>query len=87
MIDLVIRNTTIIDGTRAPRFTGDIAIRDGRIAAVGRVDEKAKSEINARGTCCRRFMFGSTSVPPATSIASAPCVASRSAASLTLRGA
>ena len=49
MIDLVIRDATVIDGTRAPRFAGDIAIRDGRIAAIGRVDEKAKNEINARG--------------------------------------
>ena len=49
MIDLVIRDATVIDGTRAPRFAGDIAIRDGRIAAIGRVDEKANREINARG--------------------------------------
>ena len=49
LIDLVIRDATVIDGTRAPRFAADIAIRDGRIAAIGRVDEKANREINARG--------------------------------------
>ncbi|HEX6723207.1 MAG TPA: amidohydrolase family protein, partial [Burkholderiaceae bacterium] len=33
--DLLIRGGTIIDGTKAPRFDADIAIRDGRIAAIG----------------------------------------------------
>lgn len=32
--DTLIKNGTIIDGTRAPRFTGDIAIKDGRIARI-----------------------------------------------------
>ncbi|MGE0226589.1 MAG: amidohydrolase family protein [Acetobacteraceae bacterium] len=36
--DLVIRNGTIIDGTGLPRFKGDIAIRQGRIAKIGRVE-------------------------------------------------
>ena len=35
--DTVIKNGTIIDGTGLPRFRGDIGIRDGRIAKVGRV--------------------------------------------------
>ncbi|MGD9603441.1 MAG: amidohydrolase family protein [Gammaproteobacteria bacterium] len=36
--DIVIRHGTIIDGTGLPRFKGDIAIRQGRIAKIGRVD-------------------------------------------------
>jgi N-acyl-D-amino-acid deacylase len=32
---LLIRGGTVIDGTKAPRFGADIAIRDGRIAAIG----------------------------------------------------
>lgn len=32
--DILIRNGTIVDGRRSPRFKGDIAIRDGRIAAM-----------------------------------------------------
>ncbi len=51
--DLLIRNATIIDGTRAPRFQGDIGIRDGKIAAIGATDELktagAEREIDATG--------------------------------------
>jgi len=46
----VIRNATVIDGTRAPRFEADIAISQGRIEAVGNVGHlKAKKEIDASG--------------------------------------
>ena len=35
MHDLVIRNGVIVDGSGAPRFTGDVAIDGGLISAVG----------------------------------------------------
>lgn len=35
MFDLKITNGTIVDGTGAPRFVGDIAIQDGVITAIG----------------------------------------------------
>ena len=35
--DLVIRNGTIVDGTGAAPRDGDVAVKDGRIAAVGKV--------------------------------------------------
>ena len=48
--DLLIRNATIVDGTRAPRYTGDIAVSGGRIAAIGRLDrERADRELDASG--------------------------------------
>jgi N-acyl-D-amino-acid deacylase len=48
--DLVIRNATIIDGTKAPRFQGDVAVRDGMIAEIGRLDrDRADTEIDASG--------------------------------------
>ena len=48
--DLIVRNATIIDGTRAPRYGGDIAVREGRIAAIGRLDRAgAHVEIDASG--------------------------------------
>ncbi len=47
--DLVIKNGQIIDGTGSPAFAGDVAIKDGKIAAVGKVTDAAKREINAHG--------------------------------------
>ncbi|HQA18262.1 MAG TPA: D-aminoacylase [Novosphingobium sp.] len=47
--DLIVRGGTIVDGTGAPRFTGDVAIKDGRIAAVGTVHGSAAQEIDAAG--------------------------------------
>ena len=32
--DLVIRNGTIVDGTRLPAYRGDVGIRNGRIVAI-----------------------------------------------------
>ena len=35
--DLVIRNARIVDGTGRDEISGDVAIKDGVIASVGRV--------------------------------------------------
>src|SRR5438309_7935531 len=35
--DLVITNGHIIDGTGSPWYSGDVGIRDGKIAAIGRL--------------------------------------------------
>jgi N-acyl-D-amino-acid deacylase len=47
--DLVIRNGRIVDGSGNPAFFADVAVKLGRIAAVGRVEGQAKTEIDARG--------------------------------------
>ena len=47
--DLIIRNGTIVDGTGTARFTGDLAVKDGLIAAVGQVHGDAAHEIDAKG--------------------------------------
>jgi N-acyl-D-aspartate/D-glutamate deacylase len=47
--DLIVRNGTIVDGSGAPRFTGDVAVKDGLIAAVGAVHGDAAKEIDAAG--------------------------------------
>lgn len=33
--DLLMRGGTIVDGLRTPRYVGDLAIKDGRIAKIG----------------------------------------------------
>ena len=47
--DLVIRGGSIMDGNGGIPFTGDIAVVDGKIAAVGTVDGTGAEEIDARG--------------------------------------
>jgi N-acyl-D-amino-acid deacylase len=48
--DLVIRNGKIVDGTGNPWFTGDVAVRAGRIVAVGRIPpNNGRRSIDARG--------------------------------------
>src|SRR3954452_15235449 len=47
--DVVIRGGTVVDGTGAPRRTADVAVRDGRIAEVGRVAGRGAREIDADG--------------------------------------
>jgi len=48
--DIVIRNGHVIDGSGSPWYAADIAIKDGRIAAIGRLgDVDAKQVIDAHG--------------------------------------
>ena len=50
MHDVVIRDGTIVDGTGGPARTGDVAITDGVITAVGVLDESAaRRTIEAEG--------------------------------------
>ena len=48
--DLVIRNGRIVDGTGSPWYAGDVAVRGGRIAAIGHLGAvSAKRTIDAAG--------------------------------------
>ena len=48
--DIVIRSGRIVDGTGSPWYAGDIGIRSGRVAAIGRLtDAPARRTIDARG--------------------------------------
>ena len=47
--DLIIKNGTVIDGSGLPRHRADVAVRHGRVAAVGRVREAAREVIDADG--------------------------------------
>jgi N-acyl-D-aspartate/D-glutamate deacylase len=47
--DLVVRGGRVIDGTGADAFTADVAVRDGVITEVGRVEGRAARTIDADG--------------------------------------
>jgi N-acyl-D-aspartate/D-glutamate deacylase/Leucine-rich repeat (LRR) protein len=48
--DILIRGGRIVDGTGNPSFVGDVGIRDGKVAALGRLTGKsAKETIEAAG--------------------------------------
>ena len=49
MHDLVIRGCKLVDGTGAPARTADVAVKDGRIAEVGRVVGAARRALDADG--------------------------------------
>ncbi|ORC00463.1 aminoacylase [Mycobacterium persicum] len=49
MLDLLIRDAEIVDGTGAPARHGDVGVRDGRIVTVGESDDSAAKTIDAQG--------------------------------------
>ena len=49
MHDLLIRGARVVDGTGAPAITADVALRDGRVAGVGRALGSARQVVDADG--------------------------------------
>jgi len=49
MHDLVIRNALLLDGRGSPPVHGDLAVKDGRIAAIGRDPGAARETLDADG--------------------------------------
>ncbi len=47
--DIVIRNGMIVDGSGSARYRADVGITDGKIARIGRINEKARQTIDAEG--------------------------------------
>jgi len=49
VLDLLIHDADIVDGTGAPARRGDVGVKDGRIVAVGEVDDSAAKTVDAEG--------------------------------------
>src|SRR5215510_12954480 len=47
--DLLIKNGRIVDGSGTPAFRGDLAVRNGKIAHIGKLRDGAKRTIDADG--------------------------------------
>jgi N-acyl-D-aspartate/D-glutamate deacylase len=47
--DLIVKDARIVDGTGQSAFSGDVAVENGRIAAVGEVEDGAKRVVDAGG--------------------------------------
>lgn len=47
--DLIVRNALVVDGSGNEPFEADVAVADGRIAAIGHVAGRGDHEIDARG--------------------------------------
>jgi N-acyl-D-amino-acid deacylase len=49
MFDVIVRGGLVVDGSGQPGFAGDVAVKDGKIAAVGQVSGEARHVIDASG--------------------------------------
>ena len=49
LYDFVITNARIVDGTGNPWFRGSVAVKNGRIARVGRFEHPCGNVIDAKG--------------------------------------
>ena len=47
--DLIVRGGTVVDGTGGEGFTADVGVKDGRIAAIGKITGSGAEEIDAKG--------------------------------------
>ena len=47
--DLLIKNGFVVDGSGSPRFPADVGVKDGKIAKIGRINERASRTVNADG--------------------------------------
>ena len=50
MLDLIIKNGDIVDGTGSKAFKGDLGILNGTIVKIGEVSDEAKNTIDASGS-------------------------------------
>ena len=80
MYDILIKHGQIVDGTGAPAFYGDIAVKDGLIARIApEIDAEAKQVIDAAGLQVTPASSTptATATPPFTTAATATTTWSR----------
>jgi len=51
LFDTVIKNGTVVDGMRMPRLRGDVGIKNGRVARIGRLDAGDADQVIDAGDC------------------------------------
>jgi N-acyl-D-amino-acid deacylase len=49
MYDLLIKNGMVVDGSGGARYRADVAVQDGKIVRIGRLNDKAKQVVDADG--------------------------------------
>src|SRR5262245_24729929 len=49
MLDCLLANATVVDGTGSPARRADVGVRDGRIVAIGTIDEAARQRFDLDG--------------------------------------
>lgn len=49
MLDLVIRNGLVVDGSGLPGYSADVGVRNGRIVKIGQIAEAGHEEVDATG--------------------------------------
>src|SRR6185436_10370656 len=47
--DLLIRGGRIVDGTGSPAYFADLAVKDGRVAAIGKLADGATTTLDVQG--------------------------------------
>ena len=58
-VDVLFHHATIVDGTGRPAFTGDLAVKDGKILAIGTHlggTTVATRDVDASGKVCRLLL-------------------------------
>lgn len=49
MFDLIVKNGRLVDGSGLPAYAADIAVSEGRIQKIGKLDEPARRTVDAQG--------------------------------------
>ena len=57
MLDLIIRNGKVVDGSGLPAFNADVGVKDGVIVKIGPITEDAIETIDAEGQVVAPWLY------------------------------